>query len=331
MSRPTLRVGSEGSDVVIVQICLRVHPIDGDFGAITEDAVIQFQRRQQLDADGVVGPGTWDALESVYHLPPYPPALLPPFDSETIEAITTVASESEIADYNWDDRGLAPAGYVKGMAVAFATVYCKLKAHNSSAREMAKADSGDADHDALTWYADTFRELGMSNDEDGVDTLRHLFVLQFGLGMRESSGCHCEGRDMSATNVEADTCEAGLYQMSWNASSCSGEMQKLMDSYSAAGENPPQCALAIFREGVECSEDDWSCYGSGDGAEFQAMAKKCPQFAVESAAIGLRNLRQHWGPINRCEVEVRPEADAMFRAVQSLLEHGHHRRHHPPR
>jgi hypothetical protein len=56
------------------------------------------------------------------------------------------------------------------------------------------------------------RELGMDNSADGVDTLRHLFALQLGLGMRESSGQYCCGRDMSADNVSAETCEAGLFQ-----------------------------------------------------------------------------------------------------------------------
>lgn len=317
MSRPTLRVGSEGRDVVLVQVCLRARPVDGDFGGITEDAVKTFQRREHLDpVDGVVGPDTWAALERVYHLPQYPAALPPPLDQETIDHITAVAMRSEIAGYSWPDRGDAPAGYIKGMAVAFANVCVKLAVHDSAALEMAKADTHDPDHDALTWYEDTFRALGMSNATGGIDTLRHLFVLQLGLGMRESSGYFCEGRDQSASNTDADTCEAGLFQMSWNASSSSGEMQKLMDQYSP---HPPQCGAEIFREDVSCSEEDWSCYGSGSGADYQALAKTCPQFAVETAAIGLRNLRQHWGPINRYEVDVRPEADAMFQAVQAIL------------
>jgi hypothetical protein len=318
MSRPTLRIGSTGSDVVIVQICLRARPIDGDFGELTEDAVMAFQIKEHLSPDGVVGPQTWDALERVYHLPPpHEVPILPPFDEETIDEIGGIAMESEIAGYSWKDRGKAPAGYIKGMAVAFARVYCKLKAHDPAAREMAKADTGDEDHDALAWYGDVFDDFDMDNDGFGVDTLRHLFALMLGLGMRESSGVHCEGRDMSAENVEADTCEAGLFQMSWNASSCSDEMQKLMDAYTSDGA---ACALDVFKQGVSCSQSDWSCYGSGSGAEYQALAKSCPQFAVETAAIGLRNLRQHWGPINRHEAELREESDEMLQAVQAFLE-----------
>jgi hypothetical protein len=40
-----------------------------------------------------------------------------------------------------------------------------------------------------------------------------------GHGMRESSGRHCEGRDLSADNVQSDTAEAGLFQTSYNAHS----------------------------------------------------------------------------------------------------------------
>ena len=43
----------------------------------------------------------------------------------------------------------------------------------------------------------------MRNDVSGTDTLRHLFVLMIGLGMRESSGRYCEGRDQSASNTSA--------------------------------------------------------------------------------------------------------------------------------
>ena len=39
-----------------------------------------------------------------------------------------------------------------------------------------------------------------------------------------------------------------------------------------------------------------------------------------SAAVGLRRLRQHWGPINRKEAELRTDADNVYKQVQQYLE-----------
>lgn len=63
----TLRKGSKGNDVVILQRALGVTPADGIFGIVTEQAVLRFQRTHSvnnlpLTADGVVGPKTWQAL-----------------------------------------------------------------------------------------------------------------------------------------------------------------------------------------------------------------------------------------------------------------------------
>jgi hypothetical protein len=323
-ARPTLSIGSCGSQVTLVQRLLMVRPLDGDFGSRTAAAVKDYQHECDLDADGVVGPMTWDALDAEFGLPPYPPKLLEPLDPATVSAIIGVALSSDIAHYEWDDRGFAPPAYVAGMAVAFATCIRKLFAFDTSALDMAKANSHDEDKDALAWYADIFDALDMGNETAGLKTLRHLFVLLLGLGMRESSGRHCEGRDQSATNVESETAEAGLFQQSWNSSSCSTEIDKLFAEYAAGlnTEPPAQCALQVFADGVTCSETDWENYGSGEGRDFQKLCKCCPQFAVEAAAIGLRHLRQHWGPINRQEVEVRPEADDMFAEVEALITAG---------
>ena len=319
VSRPTIGRGDSGSFVVTVQECLQCTPYDGDFGPITEGAVGDYQEQHGLQPDGIVGPKTWASLEQVYGLPPYPPALLPPLDQDTIDTITNLAAASEIARYGWRDRGTAPIGYTKGMAIAWSTVVRRFMAGDSSALEMARADTRIDSVDALSWYSSAFDELGMDNSQDGIDTLRHLWVLLMGLGMRESSGKHCCGRDMSADNVTADTAEAGLFQTSWNASSCSLEMQKLLDEYSQQSD-PPQCALDTFAEGVSCSSSDWQSYGSGGGRTYQDLAKKCPQFAAEMTAVGLRSLRKHWGPINRSEAEVRSEADHLFKAIQDLIQ-----------
>ena len=58
----------------------------------------------------------------------------------------------------------------------------------------------------------------MPNDKDGIDTLRHTYALMIGLGMRESSGAFCTGRDTSQNFNQADSAEAGLFQTSFGVS-----------------------------------------------------------------------------------------------------------------
>jgi len=235
------------------------------------------------------------------------------------EAIMRIATRSQIADYNWKDRGVAPVGYVKGFALSWAQVVRKYLAGDAAVvSEMAKPDTHNPNTDALSWYADEFERLKMSNANPGLNTLRHLFVLLMGLGMRESSGKHCEGRDTSATNRSADTTEAGLFQTSYNAHSCSPAFDLIMRDY-ASGKYDGY--LDVFAEGVRCDSSSWANYGDAGsrGFQFQLMCKRKPAFAVESAAIVLRNLRQHYGPINRREAELRRETDFMLTEVQKLV------------
>lgn len=67
-SKPLLRRGDEGQDVRRLQEQLasfgyEVGEIDGRFGYLTEDALMEFQRDHRLRVDGVAGPRVWTALE----------------------------------------------------------------------------------------------------------------------------------------------------------------------------------------------------------------------------------------------------------------------------
>jgi hypothetical protein len=251
-----------------------------------------------------VGPDTWNSLlgkTSLRAIESSGGTLAP----STIDQIVSLARNSALARHSWSHRGIAPIGYINGLAVTFARVYLKLKTGDSTALAMT-APLGGTSSDALAWYG--------AAAGDRSTTLRQLFALLYGLGMRESSGNCFEGRDRSASNVTADTAEAGLFQQSWNSRGASPELPKLFEAYSAN----PDGFLSIFREGLSGSAS--SNEGSGDGAAFQALCKSCPAFAVEAAAVGLRTIRRHWGPINRREAEIRPEAETLLLQVQKVID-----------
>jgi hypothetical protein len=233
-----------------------------------------------------------------------------------VDDITRLAANSALAR-----RKLAPLGYVKGMAVMFATVQRKLAQGDPAALEMAKPASSDTNRDALAHYASAFAALGLRNDRGGVETLRHLFVLMFGLGLRESSGRYCEGydREPNRNRLTSETAEAGLFQMSWDARTISPFIKPLCDEYQRAGGGGYK---AIFAEGVTPKPKDLETVGSGEGAAFQQMIKEMPGLAVETAAVGLRKnggATGHWGPIRRHEAKLYPEADDLLQQVQSLM------------
>jgi peptidoglycan hydrolase-like protein with peptidoglycan-binding domain len=317
--RPTLKEGDDGEDVLDMQ---RMIPrftgtFDGDFGPTTKENVARYQYSRGLVADGICGRQTWSALYE--HKLPVPPPSPPPGALTPQEQVDVmeIANESDVADYLWDDRGVAPTGFTQGMALSFAQTLKKLAAGHPAAVEMAKART-DSDKDVLNVYRDEFNRLGLSNERAGADTLRHLYAFMLGSGMRESSGQHCCGRDQSASNTDADTCEAGAFQTSYNAAGASNPaFDQLMDEF-IAGLHPGY--LEAWSEGVSCSSSDWESYGSGRGEEFQRLCKEEPAFSAETHALTLRNLCNHYGPVIRGEVELCGEADAMLRAVQEYME-----------
>src|SRR6516165_9407772 len=83
------------------------------------------------------------------------------------ERIIATVGVSDVPNLIWSDRGLAPNGYAKGMAVA----YAKWKIGNSAALVMAAANSGDDTRDALSWYNSRFQPKAMDNTKAGADTL----------------------------------------------------------------------------------------------------------------------------------------------------------------
>lgn len=244
-------------------------------------------------------------LASCSHVPHAPVKTNPPIeiitnvevipDSNLSKAsIIAVAGTSSCSKIKWGNRGVAPKGYVEGMALVFARSICKPSPAVSSPVK------GSSSVDALAYY-----DITPSN--------KNAYGFLIGLGMRESAGKYCEGRDMSATNTSATSAEAGMFQTSYNSSSASVELPVMLKNYDR------ECYLDVFKQGAKCKDSDALTYGSGIGLDFQKKARQCPAFAAEYAAVTIRTLRKHYGPINRKEVEFKQECVNMLSEVEAIV------------
>ncbi len=235
-----------------------------------------------------------------------------------VDALRNLATGSACYRYRWLNRGQMPIGYAKGLALTYARAVCQPA--RSDLAIVRRAASADAGRDALAHYAPEYQALNLSNAVAGIETMRHVFTLLIGLGMRESSGRHCEGRDTSASNYTSDTSEAGAWQTSWNSRAFSPELVNLYNVYdtSTAG-----CFRSDYEQGVTCNATSWMNWGTGaTGLRFQELSKGCPGFAAEYAAVMLRvagGSTGHYGPLRRKEAELRLECDSLLQSIESLV------------
>jgi hypothetical protein len=229
--------------------------------------------------------------------------------------IAAITTGSSCANYRWTNRSVAPAAYIHGMAMVFAKSLCRQRASNGAGIVMAQKNRNNTNYDAITWYESIFDSRRLQIDVSGGDTLRSVYTLGIGLGMRESSGKYCEGYDTTAGTQTSSTAEAGMFQFSYNSRAANSELPKLIAEYSADRSG---CLLDVFSKNVSCRAQ--SIIGSGAGADFQRLAKSCPAFAAEYAMVTLRTLRKHYGPINRREAEVNAGCNQMLDKVQDYVE-----------
>jgi len=114
LSGDTVSEGSSGPAVLAAQNRLNVWSAkiaaDGLFGAITFQAVKNFQTEHKLNVDGVVGPITWEAL-NVSPTEPPPPVTTPTAAPKSLK--NAVVSTAASATLSWAPvPGLSPtAGY----------------------------------------------------------------------------------------------------------------------------------------------------------------------------------------------------------------------------
>src|SRR5438045_9558515 len=95
---PILKQGSSGPDVKGLQQKLKElgfdpNGVDGNFGPGTKAAVIAFQQSKGLQADGIVGPATMDALQAAAGTTASDSSSLSADASASIEAVPASASK----------------------------------------------------------------------------------------------------------------------------------------------------------------------------------------------------------------------------------------------
>lgn len=249
--------------------------------------------------------------------------------AEGPKAIAEIASQSKCITHSWNQRGLAPRSYIQGVALVFARAVCHPDRPDVRVVSIP-VDRNSNPNDALVVYADKFAAAGMRNDAAGVDTLRHTYALLIGLGMMESSGKYCEGRDVSECFTTADSAEAGPFQASYGAHTHSPVLEPLFRTYK---NDQSPCLLDAFKDSLacrivrshnpQCPEASSDIAGTGDGADWQRLTKTCPAFATEYGAVVLRTnggSRGEFNPIRKQQAELRPECDSMLRSVQNFVQ-----------
>ena len=179
---------------------------------------------------------------------------------------------------------------------------------------MAKAVGG-PDTDALKWLEQQFLAVGCATIPQASRSCGTFGYCSSGSGCGSAAG----------STVKAATCRPRIQRrtlrrrafsrQSGTRSHASAELPKLMMQY---WENP-NGFLPTFNDGVEPSANDLACYGTGAGAKYQWLARYAPAFACMTTAVGLRVLRKHWGPLNRREVTLNPDADVLLQGVQRLV------------
>lgn len=235
------------------------------------------------------------------------------------QQIKTLAGNSSCLKTSWKDRGRAPAGYVKGVALSFARSLCRTKALGTPpaiTKILASSASGNAARDVLSHYKSIFASAGIPTNRSGEDAVRAVYTLGIGLGMRESSGKYCEGWDKAAGSRRSSAeAEAGIFQVSYDSMGASSELKALYQEYQAS---PERCHLQTFKEGVTCKSQ--GILGSGAGATYQKFNKACPAFATEYAMAMLRLRRSHFGPINRRAAQVVSSCGTLLSNVQKIVD-----------
>src|SRR5215469_9714181 len=93
-------------------------------------------------------------------------------ESDGIQTLLSIASQSQCAAHEWAARGTAPKSYIEGVTLVFARAVCQPQRSDVQVVS-APVDTSPGSDDALKIYQKAFQANGMRNDTAGRDTLRH--------------------------------------------------------------------------------------------------------------------------------------------------------------
>lgn len=234
------------------------------------------------------------------------------------DAVTAAAAASPCAKHSWNGgkQGIAPIGYVKGVALTFAKSFCEMTVPTAATKAMSQPVGNEA-KDAIQEYSK--RGSTKIPSASALELLESDYGLVLGLGMVESSGRTTISApfDSANPNPDSQTCEAGLYQTSANSLSSDPSLPLIRQQYL---EHQDWCSFDLFTSGKHPHVTP--PIGKGDGADFQQFTKGCPSFATEYAAVMLRVKRHHYGTLNIMSAEYAPACVSMFKKIESVADCG---------
>ncbi len=248
--------------------------------------------------------------------------------------VIALVTASPLTKYDWKpNRGIAPIGYLNGLALTFARVYAKLVAGDYYANVIAKdidLNSVGMGNDAISYNHDRFTAMGLGNIGDKKENIRKAFIILIALGMRESSGRYYVGvhKEGAVLRPGAANEEAGLFQISANLGvfSKNPDFRIIGKFYGSLRQQTGGGLLEVFKQGLKVRISKRN-RGADRFSKFQDFCFTRPGLSAELAALGLRFRRTHWGPLKpetqkekKEPIELNPDAAKLFADIQTIVD-----------
>lgn len=214
-------------------------------------------------------------------------------------------------------------GYLYGIALNFARNYCEQSRLKSSTTEAEKNFLQTLSSQPNSKLRPDDSLIHVSKGKIKNTPLVETFALVYSLGMIESDGNFKEGRDKAAFNVEPETAEAGLFQVSYDSQVINQYVPENIYRYLLEKYNfgqSPNCMNDVYSINQEFSSNQ-SSWGWGEGLKFQDSMKLCPALATDYMAYLLRITHKHNGPLLRKDAQAKPPCQKLL----SKWEHFIHR------